>query len=52
MQPLKSFRDSTVRFPPYAQGDERGYPSQYLKSLGPLVMPPRTERSAPGAEDI
>ncbi len=34
-QPLKSFRDSKVRFPPYSEG----YASDYLKSLGPLRIP-------------
>jgi len=34
-QPLKSFRDSDVRFPPY----EEGYASESLKALGPLAMP-------------
>jgi predicted amidohydrolase len=34
-QPLKSFRDSEVRFPPY----EEGYASASLKALGPLTMP-------------
>ena len=31
-QPLKSFRDSTVRFPPY----DKGYRSESLDALGPL----------------
>ena len=34
-QPLKSFRDSEVRFPPY----EEGYASTSLAALGPLAMP-------------
>jgi predicted amidohydrolase len=34
-QPLKSFRDSEVRFPPY----EEGYASESLEALGPLIMP-------------
>lgn len=36
-QPLKSFRDHTVRFPVY----EPGYQSEYLDSLGALVKAPR-----------
>ena len=36
-QSLKSFRDSTVRFPPYAEG----YRSAALEALGPLETPPR-----------
>ncbi len=43
MQPLKSFRDSDVAFPPYVQGHGQ---SAYLRSLGPLAMPEkRTRRS-------
>lgn len=45
VQPLKSFRDSTVVFPPYAQGHAQ---STYLKSLGPLVMPQRHSQTGPG----
>jgi predicted amidohydrolase len=37
-QPLKSFRDSAVRFPPYAEG----YRSAALETLGPLETPRRT----------
>lgn len=37
-QPLKSFRDSTLRFPPYVEGHDR---SQHLRELGPLQMPRR-----------
>jgi predicted amidohydrolase len=33
-QPLKSFRDSKVAFPPYAEG----YASESLRALGPLRM--------------
>ncbi|MDT8320186.1 MAG: carbon-nitrogen hydrolase family protein [Xanthomonadales bacterium] len=33
-QPLKSFRDSELRFPPYAKGHD----SDYLRSLGPLNL--------------
>jgi predicted amidohydrolase len=36
LQPLKSFRDSSVVFPPYQAGHAR---SPYLDSLGPLAMP-------------
>lgn len=39
-QPLKSFRDSTLRFPPYVEGHDR---SQFLRELGPLQMPRRTD---------
>lgn len=39
-QPLKSFRDSKVRFPPYSEG----YSSEALEALGPLRM---TGRSCP-----
>jgi len=39
-QPLKSFRDSGLRFPPY----ESGYRSEYLDSLGPLTRPARRRR--------
>lgn len=35
-QPLKSFRDSSIVFPPYQKGSAR---SEYLKSLGPLKIP-------------
>ncbi|HEY0938482.1 MAG TPA: carbon-nitrogen hydrolase family protein [Steroidobacter sp.] len=38
VQPLKSFRDSTVAFPAYVQGERQ---SRYLRSLGPLELPPR-----------
>ena len=38
-QPLKSFRDSQVRFPPYTDG----YASEALEALGPLEMPKRAE---------
>lgn len=34
-QPLKSFRDSKVKFPPYSQG----YDSEALRALGPLRKP-------------
>lgn len=37
-QPLKSFRDSTLRFPPYVEGHDQ---SQSLRELGPLQMPRR-----------
>ncbi len=33
-QPLKSFRDSTITFPPYVEG----YASESLSALGPLQM--------------
>jgi hypothetical protein len=36
-QPLKSFRDSTLAFPPYRDGRD----SEALKALGELAMPPR-----------
>lgn len=39
-QPLKSFRDSAVRFPPYAEG----YRSEALDALGPLQ--PRARRGS------
>lgn len=39
-QPLKSFRDSGLEFPPY----ESGYRSEYLESLGPLTRPARPGR--------
>jgi predicted amidohydrolase len=39
-QPLKSFRDSDVRFPVY----EAGYRSDYLDALGPLAKPGRPRR--------
>lgn len=35
-QPLKSFRDSKLRFPPYVEGHDR---SPALQALGPLAMP-------------
>jgi predicted amidohydrolase len=38
-QPLKSFRDSDVRFPQY----EEGYASEALRGLGELRMPRRQE---------
>jgi len=38
-QPLKSFRDSTLRFPPYVEGHAA---SAHLQKLGPLTMPRRT----------
>lgn len=38
-QPLKSFRDSDVRFPQY----EEGYDSEALRRLGDLRMPVRGE---------
>lgn len=41
-QPLKSFRDSKLRFPPYIEGHDA---SPQLQALGPLAMPRR-----PGAE--
>jgi predicted amidohydrolase len=41
VQPLKSFRDSTVEFPAYVQGERQ---SPYLRSLGPLQMPARPTR--------
>lgn len=40
-QPLKSFRDSTLRFPPYVEGHDR---SQFLRELGPLQMPRRADK--------
>jgi len=40
-QPLKSFRDSQVKFPPYTQG----YDSEALKALGELRLPGRKERN-------
>jgi predicted amidohydrolase len=39
-QPLKSFRDSHVAFPPYIEG----YASEALKSLGPLQKADRPDR--------
>ncbi len=36
-QPLKSFRDSTLRYPPY----DEGYASGWLEALGPLTLPGR-----------
>ncbi len=44
-QPLKSFRDSTMRFDVYADGADR----RYLDTLGPLAKPQR-ETSAPPVE--
>lgn len=38
-QPLKSFRDSKLRFPPYVEGHDA---SPQLRELGPLTMPRRT----------
>ena len=38
-QPLKSFRDSDVRFPQY----EEGYDSEALRKLGELRIPARGE---------
>lgn len=44
-QPLKSFRDRAVELTVY----QRSGPAEaYLRSLGPLVKPPRGARSAPG----
>jgi len=40
-QPLKSFRDSAVRFPPYQDGEE----SEALRELGELRMPGRPDRA-------
>ena len=37
-QPLKSFRDSKVQFPPYTEG----YASGWLEALGPLTVPGRS----------
>lgn len=37
-QPLKSFRDSKLRFPPYIEGHDA---SPQLQALGPLTMPRR-----------
>lgn len=48
MQPLKSFRDSRVEFTAY--GPHGPAPSQYLQSLGPLVMPVRLDPGAPQNE--
>lgn len=42
-QPLKSYRDSTMRFAAY----EKGYRSEFLDSLGPLEKARRPDRSAP-----
>jgi len=39
-QPLKSFRDSRVKFPPYIDGGE----SEALRELGELLLPGRPER--------
>lgn len=39
-QPLKSFRDSRVAFPPYSEG----YASDALRALGPLAKATRPER--------
>ena len=41
-QPLKSFRDSRVQFPPYTQG----YDSEALKALGELRHPERKKGSS------
>ena len=41
-QPLKSFRDSNVTFPPYAPGSAA---SPSLQRLGPLQMPAREHRA-------
>ena len=38
-QPLKSFRDSRLRYPQY----EEGYESEWLNGLGELRMPSRGE---------
>jgi predicted amidohydrolase len=38
-QPLKSFRDSTMQFPPYANGAR----SPWLDALGPLEIPAKRE---------
>lgn len=40
-QPLKSFRDSAVRFPPYQDGEA----SEALRELGELRMPGRPDRA-------
>lgn len=40
-QPLKSFRDTAMRFPIYG---EQGHQSDYLSSLGPLEKPARPQR--------
>lgn len=52
-QPLKSFRDSKIVFPPYSQErDGQSHDqSPYLNSLGPLVMPARNGRVAPDADE-
>jgi deaminated glutathione amidase len=42
-QVLKSFRDSTIEFPPYAQGHAVSGP---LRRLGPLVVPSRAGEDA------
>lgn len=39
-QPLKSFRDTQMRFPLYGQGHQ----TEYLASLGPLEKPQRPKR--------
>jgi predicted amidohydrolase len=39
-QPLKSFRDSQVKFPPYTEG----YDSDALKALGELRLPGRKDQ--------
>ena len=39
-QPLKSFRDRALAYPPY----DKGQRSEYLDSLGPLRVPPRAGR--------
>jgi predicted amidohydrolase len=41
-QPLKSFRDSTVRFPIYEPGQKE---RSYLAELGPLVLPERGSKA-------
>jgi len=41
-QPLKSFRDCEVQFPPYTDG----YASQPLKALGPLQMAGRPDKGS------
>ncbi len=47
-QPLKSFRDSVVRFPVYEPG---GKSTEYLRSLGPLQKQTRGSRAGLDAQD-
>ncbi len=46
-QPLKSFRDSQVRFPIYEPGQKE---NSYLATLGPLELPERGSQRGVGSE--